>query len=943
MALSEQQLSVLRSKFSEEEVQAYAATKSSVPQAQSAPRQDSYTIDEEGIEPTVIEVSKPINPQPIPETAAMPASPEINPVKKDPVSKLKAAGYSDEEINAYLETKNAKPSKDITKDKSVYIEPQKVMQIANKLSVDPKTPAGINAVHDHYKRDTESVTDIVANLQELTTIENPWLWIKSNYDGQAEQQYERIKQDNVRSIQKLAAKKDIELEYVEGEFFARDAQGEMQRVQPGFFKQLEKSKFESIGGIAGGFAGAAAGLNAAAAITPPVTPVTLGAKVGLAALGFTAGAIGAGLGAVAGSVAGDQLDYLESSMMVQEEWDSKVAVEKAIGTAELSAFGNLAGGSLSTMAKAMPVKMVYSKLKSIIQSAKVGEVGKAFDEAKKAFNISDDEALREQIEKFQTLTGTTLPGDTIQEQTLAMLPRTAPGGQDLIKMAKKENPNTGTLLAREIDERAKSVMSIANSITDNNSGRVFLSELDQYRTSVKTFYRETAAEGQELIGTKYGKPVASIPVVGQIVNDINRSVGKMPGAESLINQFSDVINRTEGKELSFSGLLELRRVVRELKDNKQAKTFLDKETMQNALKVVDKEVEEASKLIGDNGEWFNKWKKSNSDYTNYVKTTKNALYKSVKDKKGFDKAGIDEDQIAEALVKFSDSIDTVQESALDLAGKKTDQTFNTYTQIMSKLGPKAAASVEGKLVQKLVEKNSINYADEGLSAVNFVELNKALSSRELITVEAQTVKEVVKGFSEVFLNDPANFMAAKGLQATADGSIAVTVVGKAQAELGRRAFEKLQRLIPINKKSDILALQNQVALAINRPLDKKASEGSKEAFKRLGLPPELLTQLQAEAAKTAARQGTDNTYNSNYISLYKNDKGQVFSTPATDRRLVQDELFAAHRVLTEKEALTMINKEKLTRETLDNMTKLKLINEGYLAIQTDDGQILKLK
>ncbi|UOF81453.1 hypothetical protein [Caudoviricetes sp.] len=443
------------------------------------------------------------------------------------MAEAKAQGFTDEQIHAYMgDPAHAKSAKRpnaakviATPDPSLQwqssvpaidktgkvvssgletLDPAVVQSIAQRLQVDPTTKAGINAVYaSEARRRNKSApmnSDQLATFTKLADTSKPWTWLKSNFSGDADREYAAIKQDNIDKILSLAKERGLSLEYSDGQFFTRNAQGQQVHVTPSVLQDLGKSKYEIAGGLVGSIAGAVGG-NAIVNNMMAAGPVGRGAATAIRAIPWLAGAVGG----LVGAVGGNQVDYLSSAIEAQERLDAKVALEKAIGSVQMSVLGEIGGAAafkaLATTYKAtkavtgVAADVTSAVYKGIIDSYKkiqAGETDAAYTTLKEAAGFLTDDQAHKIVARWEALNGRAAPGKDLREKALAIVPITSAGGDRIIQAVSHVSPAAAVAISSEVNQRAHSLLKAANNITTSTTGQELVEQLGKYVNDVET-------------------------------------------------------------------------------------------------------------------------------------------------------------------------------------------------------------------------------------------------------------------------------------------------------------------------------------------------------------------------------------------------------------------------------------------------------------------------
>jgi len=821
--------------------------------------------------------------------------------------KATAAGFSEEKISAYIAEKTAtssvpevvepeikplaKPTVSFNKEGGYSFFPalpeDEVRQIASAIGVDPSTEDGINATYSQAQRQKNwqrSGQELLTDLQEFNNVARPFSAIKSTYNTAANAEYEQMKRQSIENILSMAADRGLQAEYRNGEFVAYDEQGNLQKITPSFLQSIGAEKFETVGAIAG----AAAGLRA-----PVAHPL---AKL-----------VAAMAGGAAGAALGESVDYLASAVELQEELDAKVAAEKAMGAAAMDALltgGIAAGGKVLSKLGAAG----WNSAKHAFSLVKDGNTVGAHKALKDALGYITDEEAQEIVARWERLHQQKAPGKTTKEKAISILPRTTPGGETVVAAAAREDAKAAITLRADLNARAQTVLNFAKNPAE--TGANLRQALSDYTTSVRNAYAET-------------KAAADFAPKGYEFNLVNKSL--VPALEETIEEIADpsvveklqrtlirIEQRTESR--TFQDLLDLREALNEFKyANKitSKSKFVANEAVTAARNEVDQEIARVAKNTKEGQEWLKQWKDVNKEYGQYKMLQKNALFNFVTKKS----KGINEKDIAKALVKYGPSID------------------DTYTDVMAKIPAKTRATVENEIIDVLTNKFASGET-EGFKAVSFPDLAQELQLYKFNSPKAITLQKAAQKFAEVYKNDKLLFQMNPQLQHGAGQTIATTIEGKAKMQMVNSIWRRIKDIVG-GSKADVNALINKTAEALENPLDAKAA---KRVLDAIGEDEELkaaFTSLQKEMAKEAAEGNVGNK-----IKLYQ--KGTTtYTTPGSGRKEISS--IPAHRMTSADTVENLLGREIKQSSDLSKTEKALLLNQGFVGLRLKDGTVLQLR
>jgi hypothetical protein len=651
----------------------------------------------------------------------------VNPVKLRKEIGIQIPGFSatDEEFEAKI--RNTLPVETVTR-------------IAKDIDADPTTQDGINAIYSHAEREhnwRQDKKELLANLQELTSVERPFKWIESNFSNAADAEWRSIKAQNLENIAALAKERGIDLVHEEGEFFAYDAKGNLQRITPDFLDSIGKSKYEVAGGLAGAIAGSR---------VPVKHPY---AKLGSIALG-----------GIIGSVGGEEVDYLSSAIAAHEELDAKVALEKALGTAQMAALFEVAGGATFKLGKG-----ALGAVKRAYKYAVDGNTDGAYAALKDTLGYLNDDEIEELLFRWEKLNQQAAPGKNIKEKAIATLPTTAPGGETIVGAAAKQDSRAALTVRADLNARAQSVLKMAKNPADD-TGQQLQSALKSYSDEVKSSYDTVKRSGASIAPEQYRFDLQSKslqPALEETIDEI--------ADPAVVEKLQRVLVRIDQRTTSrtFDDLLDLRELLNEFKYANKVTSkskFIANKGIDEARAEVDTEIRQVMSQTAKGKQWLQDWKDVNKAYGEFKMVQKNGLFKAVT------RPGATPKGIAQALVKHGPALD------------------DTYSDVVAKLPIQTKALVENEIIEQLAKKYSLGTGD-GFKAVSFPELAEELRVYNFTSSKAMQLKHAVKQLSEVYRNDRALFNLKPGLNDSVGQTIATTIRGKLKMAFVNNIWRKM--------------------------------------------------------------------------------------------------------------------------------------------------------
>lgn len=766
------------------------------------------------------------------------------------------------------------------------LDPETVVRIGKQIKANPGTQDGINAIYSHAEREAnwrQDKKELLANLQELTNVERPFKWIKSNFDNAADAEWQSIKAQNIENIAELAKERGLDLVYQDGQFFAYDDAGNLQRVTPDFLDSIGKSKYEMIGGISGAIAGSR---------VPVKHPY---AKLGSIAIG-----------GLFGTIAGEELDYLSSAIEAHEELEGKVALEKAIGAAQMGALFEVAGG-----AGAKILSKSWRQIKNAYDFVIDGNTNGAYTALKDTLGYLSDDEVQELVTRWEKLNQQAAPGKNLKEQALATLPSTAPGGEAIVSAAAKQDARAALSIRADLNARAQSVLQLAKNPADD-TGQQLQGALKAYTDEVKSSYDTVK---------KFGSDIAP---EGYKFNLLNKSL--RPALEETIDEIADpaivekltrLLVKVDDKTTSrtFNDLLELRELLNEFKyANKitSKSKFVANKGINEAKAEVDNEIRRIMESTPEGKQWLADWKDVNKAYGEYKMIQKNALFKAIT------KPGATPKSIAQSLVKHGPALD------------------DTYNDVVSKLPVQTKALVENEIIDQLANKAALGNT-EGFRAISFPDLAEELKVYNFSSSKAIQLKQAVKQLSEVYRNDRALFTLKPGLQDDAGQTIATTITGKIKMVMVNNLWKRMNQAKG-GAQADVNALINKTAKFLENPLDSKAAE---KVLKEVGDDLELqaaVKKLQQEVAKEASEGNVGAK-----LKVFKDRQGTLYYKDGPRRAELNTRSVPLHRVAKGQEIANLLGRQVTNKKSLSKAEQRILADKGFLAIALENGTLIDLR
>lgn len=679
----------------------------------------------------------------------------------------------------------------------------------------------------------------------------------------------------------LAKERGIDLQWSNGEYLAATADGKYAKVTPTMWDELWAAKGEATGGVAGALAGARVGATLA-----PAHPL---AKL-------AGGAVGSVVGAATGAAAGAEADYIYNAIKQSEDMNAAVAANKALTAAEMSVIGDALGYPI--------VKAGSVAVRSIIKAKdfiKTGNSAGAYKSLKETMFLSDSEAqeLTDKLSKVMAV-----PGGNKTEQRIASTVLTRPGSEQLVRTAAVSDPKTSQAIIQSIDSRAKDLLSTTAEAKGTDVGRLLREDLSNYVSDVKNFYRQTKdaainAPRANLIKFNYDK-LAIEPVLKQLEENIQDPAV----LNSFIRKAESIRDTSDSR--TFEDLLNLRQEINGFKYNKRIANTKDFNAINAVLTNIDNAITQSANMVLPNAkEWLGQYAQANAKYAQMYRTNENVLAKALRSPK------LTEAEVGGLLVKHVNTLD------------------GTLENVLQQLPGNSRKRAENAIVDTLTNKYTTGTSGQQ-QAVNFVELDKALSNIVLTTPEARQMKVAINRLAEVFRNDP-ELARASGMTTFAKPAEFLTdnVATAFKMQSTRNLFRELQKYLPTERGRG-LALISKVATLLENPLHAKTI---REVMEDVG--PELsdsLKQVQQQFAKDRAA-GKD--VGATRVKLYGD--GKVLSVKGTGA----EEAIPLHRIATIEQLKDVADAEGIATantKVLDAALKAR----GFKAVMQGSNKVRKL-
>jgi len=515
--------------------------------------------------------------------------------------------------------------------------------------------------------------------------------------------------------------------------------------------------------------------------------------------------------------------------------------------------------------------------------------------------LSDSEAqeLTDKLSKVMAV-----PGGNKTEQRIAATVLTRPGAEQLVRTAAVSDPKTSQAIIQSIDFRAKDLLSVTAQAKGTDVGRLLREDLGNYVSDVKNFYRQTKdiainAPRANLVKFNYDK-LSIEPVLKQLEENIQDP--------AVLNSFirkAEAIRDTSDSR-TFEDLLNLRQEINSFKYNKRIANTKDFNAINEVLTNIDSAITQSANMVLPNAkEWLGQYAQANAKYAQMYRTNENVLAKALRSPK------LTEAEVGGLLVKHVNTLD------------------GTLENVLQQLPGNSRKRAENAIVDTLTNKYTTDTSGQQ-QAVNFVELDKALSNIVLTTPEARQMKVAINRLAEVFRNDP-ELARASGMTTFAKPAEFLTdnVATAFKMQSTRNLFRELQKYLPTERGRG-LALISKVATLLENPLHAKTI---REVMDDIG--PELsdsLKQVQQQFAKDRAA-GKD--VGATRVKLYGD--GKVLSVKGTDT----EEAIPLHRIATIEQLKDVADAEGIAianTKVLDAALKAR----GFKAVMQGSNKVRKL-
>lgn len=670
-----------------------------------------------------------------------------------------------------------------------------------------------------------------------------------------------------------------------GEYYSRDEEGNLKRLDEGFWSALQSERAELGWSFAGGVAGGKAGFEAASKVAR--NPWAVGA-------GTVAGSL---LGAMGGSIIGTEIDYIRESVELSEDMSATIAAHKALTAAEASVIGDTIG--LGIFGSAGYIWRGAKKIKDLLID---NNIEGAMDSMQTSLFVSRSEARDTAIGLQQVLVDPLPKG---RKGDIAAVMATKPGSETIVSAAATLNPQTAAAVSKAIDSRARDVLASTAQLTEENAGRILVDDLSNYTHSVKKFYgdvKQQIAEAPGLNRFKWNyEKLAIQPALDALENNITDPAV----LERFVLQASKIRAMQDGANLS--DLIEVRQLVNDFKFNKRITKEKDFKALNDVLGRVDNAISFGAKRVLPNGdEWLQSYSKAKSQYAQMKTLEKNVIAKAVK------RPGMTNDTLVKNLTKYITSLD------------------GSFQDIMTAMPMTSRPGMEGAVIDALANKFADGLED-GMRVIHYPALSKELDKISFTTPEARKAKAAIQQMADVFKNDLNLANATGSFQLPKMQSyLTADPVMRAKYEFASTMFNYVKRLSP-TQKSGNLALVMQTSKVLENPLNAKAMKELMD-----GVAGDVnLTKQAMLIQQNAAREVADGKVTPKVLFY---GEGNVLSVKGKGKPVA----IAKHRIATYEQ-----QKQLADKYAIDYNDKKKLAvylkQEGFAAMQQGSDSIKRIK
>lgn len=776
---------------------------------------------------------------------------------KPQVEQARQAGYSEEEIQQYLSGTGATAVAPTEADMAFANQRLGLGQNQNLGLMTEATDAMgvLPQLSPAETLDTNAILpklDLAADPQDLANQLNN---ITMSYEKLAKQVAgglfgaAEFKREGAALAEKANAIIKMEMEQRGVNVLDVDAFGTVTILDPetGQPKELDEGFWASLG----------SGLwNTKLEIGGAITGAITGARAG-AVVGGPMGAFGGGLaGGMIGAGFGRGADILNSARDIKYKVAVADLTDKMGDAATADGLIGLGVSTLWQLGKAT-VQGVSRAWDYLGQ----GNTAGAYRALKETTDLSDAQ-IAEVVRNWESLNSKQLLSQSAttrgqmtladKEAALRVFGETRPELTGSVEYALDLSKTGGIKLAKAISERSADMAKQVEQITNDHAAAAAIDGLNRYIPEVKDFYQNVKMLGVEAMKdtdyrfnfnrimsleqslTKARKTIRNYGLRKDFTFDLKRlrEIGGLETIRAMEKQLGQQLNVNNLKlkptpgvmqaveqlnpNRSFSDLLDLRKVVNEIRSDRRYAQFLNFAEMDKAMKAIDGEIARAAKQMPEGDAWLRQWKAANIEYSKMKGLEENVLYK--------------------ALMSDRVSAETaVKQFAKSLAYESPE----SFMQVMARLPDRTKRSVEGAVFKHYLDEATLTLSDN-YSAINFPKLAKELEQLAFTNPETRDLKRLVKSMAEVYQNDKALAQIAWDSPAgRLKNNIATSIEGKVSMAAHSALFKKIQTLMP-TASGRRAALSLKMREVLDNPLDSKAVAALKRDLPK---DPELDTLL----------------------------------------------------------------------------------------------------
>jgi hypothetical protein len=453
-----------------------------------------------------------------------------------------------------------------------------------------------------------------------------------------------------------------------------------------------------------------------------------------------------------------------------------------------------------------------------------------------------------------------------------------------------------------VHDRAQGIMATSARATDEDLGMLMRTDLADYRRSVKKSFSLAKTQfinHPALVGRTFNDDTLVLrPALENMVNKIHDPHLQ----QRFINQMTDAL--AISKDRSPESLLELRKVLNNFKFNKRITSAPDFKAINDILGNIDGEIARAADAMGpvEGKTWMKSWTTANKDYAQMKTLEKNVLFKIV------NRAGISEDGIAKALMKYIGAIDS------------------TFDDVMKAVPGKSKPLIENKIMEQMVAKYTAGM-EGGMRATQFPMLAQALRPVKFTTPEAVRLKDMALQLSNVYRNDVTLAQVSGNITIPVNQSYLTTDPAmRLKYAFASSMFNHVKRLLPTDK-ADSLAMVLKVGKMLENPLNAKTAN---ELLELTNSDVSVANAIRAYQQAAAKANSDGKPFTTPVIKLYPSGNG-VHKVKGTGQSISMP----MHKIATEEYVSNLINRRVVDVRSLTPKEKGKL--QAFDAIMMGDN------